>query len=899
MPDAFISYSRHDLDFVRGLVAALEDRGKDVWVDVEDIAPASPWAADLRDAIAGSDAFVFVISPHSVASPQCARELENAVSAGKRIVPVCLQRADDVPAPLQEPNWVPQLGTFVEAYDDSVSLLIEAIETDYAWVRKHTELGLRAAKWDRADRPRHLLLPGEEIGDAENWLDKGHDKKPSPTPLHSEFVRSSRVAQVSRLRRTRTVIAVILVITLGLAGFAWLQRQQAVAEEHIAQSQTLASDATASLASDPELSVMLALKALDIDRTPQAEGVLRLALPLMRTQRTLQVGSPVSVATFSPDGKMAATGSEDGRTVIWDLSTGRVVRELARHPTPVYRAVFSQDGRLLATGSGKTAHVVDVASGAPVIDLDEADDVSALGFAPDGRSLVVAAGASVRREYIEGIPAIAVEYVGHTNTVLDVDVSADGELLATGSFDGTAKIWRMTDGSQLQSIDGGQRLVDSVAFSPDGRRLVTGALADGNAHVWDVASGEEIATLRGHRGLVYSANFSPDGNQIVTAGADGTVRIWDAQTGGERTSLLGHLGSVRTAEFDFSGERVITAGLDGTARLWRVAFPEEQLSLGRRGGPSAVVAAASRDRSLIATGHGDGTVNVWDALNGRLVVGPLRAGSEVRAVAFSPDSGELLASSFDGTASIWDSRSGIQHTLLQGTGPHTYGGAWSPTGEEVATGSANGLIVWTLTGVPRLTIDPEAPQRLVAGVAYDPTGKRLAAALSTDGVGVWSVESGRPVMRVRPGGQLGCVAWSPDGKYLVVCDVNVGVTEVLDADDGKQLAALRGDEGSVRDAAFSADGTQIATAGQDGRVRVWNWRGGQLLATLQGHGDAVFSVEFMPSGTLLSSSGDGTARTWSCDLCVGLGQLYSVARQRVTRDFTDAERERYLKPLGY
>ena len=114
MADVFISYSRPDGDFVHRLHAALKDAGKDVWVDFEDIAPASPWARVVKEAIGDCDAFVFVISPASIGSPQCNTELDRAIALNKRIVPLHLRETDpkSMPEPLSSHNWVPQIGLF-------------------------------------------------------------------------------------------------------------------------------------------------------------------------------------------------------------------------------------------------------------------------------------------------------------------------------------------------------------------------------------------------------------------------------------------------------------------------------------------------------------------------------------------------------------------------------------------------------------------------------------------------------------------------------------------------------------------------------------------------------------------------------------------------------------------
>ena len=127
MTDVFVSYARSDArEFVERLSGALEGRGKDTWVDLEDIPAASVWNEDLREGIAASDSFCFVISPASVASEHCLAELEYAVGLGKRLLPGLHLPAPDeqVPEAVAVRNWIPQTGRFADDFDASMDTLV-------------------------------------------------------------------------------------------------------------------------------------------------------------------------------------------------------------------------------------------------------------------------------------------------------------------------------------------------------------------------------------------------------------------------------------------------------------------------------------------------------------------------------------------------------------------------------------------------------------------------------------------------------------------------------------------------------------------------------------------------------------------------------------------------------
>jgi hypothetical protein len=137
---------------------------------------------------------------------------------------------------------------------------------------------------------------------------------------------------------------------------------------------------------------------------------------------------------------------------------------------------------------------------------------------------------------------------GHLSGVMSVAFSPDGQRIVTGSDDNTAKVWDVASGEALLTLKGHRARIWSVAFSPDGQRIVTGSW-DATAKVWEAASGQELVTLRGHTEDIWSVAFSPDGRRIVTGSADKTAKVWDTASGKELFALTGHSGWVRSGAF--------------------------------------------------------------------------------------------------------------------------------------------------------------------------------------------------------------------------------------------------------------------------------------------------------------------------------------------------------------
>jgi hypothetical protein len=167
---------------VIGLKEALEARGRNIWIDADDIPPGAAWRRELGTGIEAADAFVFVISPDSVASRECAEELRRATELGKRLVPVLYRNTTAVPDPLTSLQYID--AESASDFDRSVEQVDTAIQTDYDWVHAHTGWLARALRWEEGARDRSLLPRGSELEAAEHWLARQVEGKKPPVPFH-------------------------------------------------------------------------------------------------------------------------------------------------------------------------------------------------------------------------------------------------------------------------------------------------------------------------------------------------------------------------------------------------------------------------------------------------------------------------------------------------------------------------------------------------------------------------------------------------------------------------------------------------------------------------------------------------------------------------------------------
>jgi WD40 repeat protein len=460
---------------------------------------------------------------------------------------------------------------------------------------------------------------------------------------------------------------------------------------------------------------------------------------------------------------------------------------------------------------------------------------------------------------------------GHTNHVLAVAWSPDGQQVVSASADNTLSIWEVANGQAVRTLQGHTAAVTAVAFSPDGTQLVS-ASQDGTVRLWDVASGATLYTLQGHTDAVNAVAFSPDGGQLASASSDNTLRIWDVTSWQTVRTLEGHMDAVNAVAFSPDGGQLASASRDTTLWIWDVASGATLYTL--QGHTDAVTAVAfSPDGTQLASASRDDTLRIWDVSSSQSLHTLRGHTGAVTAAAWSPDGTQLVSASQDGTLRLWDVASGATLYTLQGHTDAVTAVAFSPDGKRIVSASSDDTLrIWDVVSDESLQT-LKGHTGLVTAVAFSPDGTQLTS-VSRDGnppfawsrdktLRIWDVASGKAVHTLQGHtGWLTAVAWSPDGKQLVSAS-NDETLRIWDVASGETVRTLAGHTGDVGGAAWSPDGKQIISASSDNTLRIWDVASGKTLRTLEGHTDAVTAVAWSPGGKqVVSASSDNTLRIW-------------------------------------
>lgn len=502
---------------------------------------------------------------------------------------------------------------------------------------------------------------------------------------------------------------------------------------------------------------------------------------------------------FAPDGQALLVGGERKKIRRWQVPSGKELPALEGHVGGTYPVVFSRDGKRIASGGSHldaAIHVWDAATGKEVRRWpSQTHAVGALAFSPDGTTLLS----------------------GHS------------------SVPDTLRLWDVATGRLLRSFPApAHGLVDSLAFSPDGKRAVSAGCWGRGVYLWDVQSGKEVSPFARHHDGVTALAFSPDGKSLVTGSADHTLALWETEQGRQVGRYRGHGGRVRAVAVAPDGKLVASVAEDQCVRLWFRSTQETVREL-TSGKMDFACVAFSPDGQVVAAGGGedslrlpggarapDCAVHLWNVSTGKEAWRLEGKGGRVNALTFSADGRILATTGHDDRAiHLWDPQTGQERGRLE---------------HATESGASPGLFEGT------------------TALAFSPDGRTLAA------VSFYEYKSNRI-------------------HYLPPRENDVRTVTLWEIASGKVRHEVRLPRNSVRAAIF-LDDRHLVLGCQDGTLRPLDVATSRWLPAVRGHHDAVATLALAPDArTFASGSSDTTALVWRSTAVAASRPLQKTARE--------------------
>lgn len=466
-------------------------------------------------------------------------------------------------------------------------------------------------------------------------------------------------------------------------------------------------------------------------------------------------------------------------------------------------------------------------------------------------------------------PVQIMPQLGHANLVRAVAFSPDGRLVLSGGY-GSFKLWDKEAGRLLRVFNGHSSWVNRLLVSPDGSKIVSGSI-DNTVKLWDAATGRLLKDFRGHQGWILSLAITPDGRKILSTANDRMAKLWDTETGDVINTITNDVFSFSSAAFSADGKLFALKGASVT--LWDTGSVQilNKIQLPQEFNPYIGAVGFSPDDSRIVATDGVQIVSQWETKTGTLI-STARLDSvaeEAHATILSPDARLIVAGRNNGLIRIWDASTGKPVHVIRAHRGTVTAIALSPDGGQILTGGDDtAIILWDAMTGQRLKSFGEH-SRQITSIALSPDGTTLLAASQDKTLKLWNTVSGK-LLRTFKGHSdaVLAVAYSPDGGHAASGGSDRTVI-LWDVPSATPSWTFTGHPGAVKAVDFSPNGRYILSGGAEGAIMLWDAATGARVRDFQRFPGTINAVAFSPDGQRILTASYGLVQIRLWDVASG------------------------------
>jgi WD40 repeat protein len=568
---------------------------------------------------------------------------------------------------------------------------------------------------------------------------------------------------------------------------------------------------------------------------------------------------------FSPDGRYALSGSNEGYIHLWDIQLGKEIWKMEGHSSSVNSVCFSPDGLYALSGSNDCdIQLWDIQSQKAINKMKgHISPVSSICFSRDGKlALSGSNDKTVRLWEIHSGKEIGI-FKGHTDKVNTVIFSPNNKFALSGSNDKTVRLWDIESHAEIRIFEDHKKEVITIKFSNDNRTIISGS-SDNTIIFWEVLTGKKVRVIEGNMYAVNSIDISSNNHFVLSGFPDNTIRLFESYTGKEVRILKGHKDTLKCITYSPDNRYALSGSWDNTIRLWEIYFPEKNNSnnypllnkiktVMELTGKAEIINIQLNEIDIfwkrkkyfeayrvienLEKSYKDvDRLNILNIKNKICVESGFRRKKfkeahclkifeghtePVSSVKFSCDNKYAISGSWDNTIRLWDIYTGKEVKRFVGHTNKVNSVCCSPNGRFILSGSCDRSVrIWDMF-----------------------TGKEIR-----------SFDGHKDIVN--------SVCFSPDGNFILSASSDMTI-KLWNLDSRKELRTFAGHIDSVAVTAFSPYGSQLISGSKDATARLWDVKSGKLIRLFKGHENCVFCLSISPNGKyLLTGSFDKSVRLW-------------------------------------